>query len=293
MANLESDSRRFAECFNELEADCVFALTHVESMAEAGIRSPYMDREALRQLWSAPQAPVTASVANGMAIFGQTPDERMTSFEALQPQEPFPGLGRLYAFVPFRQTNTSVRGRLEREAYFVSISEDAGETWRFVIINGLHIRSANIPQIFPELAGRDLPPIKNEIIPWPEPASSEYLRTTEGTFAIVEGAASYELQFDVRKRLDSDILLVMSFEDPADPARPVTTQATLAAGEETLEVDSPALPGFEAGEHYDIEIVGLDPATDEELFVHRQTLLFDPTYEMKQLLRSVGGGAPR
>jgi hypothetical protein len=293
MANLERDAERFADCFNALNADCVFELTHVESMVAAGIRSPYVDRAALRQLWSAPQDPVTETVARGMAMFGQAPDERMTSFAALQSGEPFTAGEKLYAFVPFRQTNTSSRGRLEREAFFVSISEDGGASWRFVIVNGLHIPAVNVPRIYPELAGRELPPINNVTIPWPEPAVSEFLRTADGAFEVVPGSAIYALRFDVLKSPNSDVLLMISFDDPAESARPATMRVTLAAGQPTLEVRSPALSGFEPGEHYDIVVVGVDPANEaEKLFEHRQTLLFDPTSEMLQMLAS-GDGAIR
>jgi hypothetical protein len=289
-AALDRDAKRFANCVLTLQPDCVFDLTHVEALVAAGVRTPYADREAMRQLWSAPTDEATST--NGLSYIEEPSGERMTHFESLQPGEPFPAGGRLFAFVPFYQTNTSNTGRLERTGFLVAVSEDDGESWRFNVINGWHIQSHQVAALYPELAGRNIPETRNDIVPWPAPAISRYLSTTDGRFTIVEGAAWYEMRFKVRRKSRSEIPLVVSFDNPSEPQRRVTLQAMVAPDQETIEIRSPALTGFQRGEHYEVVVFGFEPETGEALFEHRQTMLFNPTYEMWQLLSKARQEAP-
>ena len=284
MAALARDAQRFAECVESLQADCVFELTHVESFAAAGVQTPYIDLEELRELWQASPPADEATSQSGLNEFEQPSEERMMSFAALEPQEPFSTGNRLFAFVPFRQTNVRPTGWLERTGFLVGISEDDGASWRFNIINGYHLLPFHVVQIYPELAGRTLPPIENELRPWPAPVTSRFLRTADGRFSFVEGAAWYSMRFEVRRRLRDDLDLVVTFDNPAEPGRLATMGATLDRDQENLEVRSLPFSGFEPGRYYDVVVSGFAQGTGEELFRHRQSLLFNPTKGQVELL---------
>lgn len=268
---LDRDARRFAACVAALDADCVFDSTHVESQIAAGVRTPYVDREWLGELWDDPQQAAGESGWNGVA-----------RFESLQAREPFRVDGRLFAFVPYFQVNQLYGERLERTGLLIGVSEDDGGSWRFVIINGLHIQAHQVPRIFPELSGIELPPIRNRVLPRPEPVRTKYLGTTYAGFSPSGRAVLFALRFDIRRKIRSDVDLIVQFDDPSHPDQPAILEGNLSEGQERLEIRSPLFTGFEPGTYYDVMVRGIDSGSGEDLFEHRQRLLFDPSSELWQ-----------
>lgn len=288
-ATLNRDAGQFARCVRSHDPDCVYAMTDVEVLIEAGVRTPYADREALRQLWSQAVPADSESDGSGLAGPEQATTERLSRFEALEAGEAFRVGDRLYAFVPFYQTNTSSAGRLERTAFLVAVSTDDGETWRFTIINGLHLLAAHAAVLYPDLVGHSPPPIRNDFIPRPEPAVSRYLRTSDGLFEIREGAASYLIRLEIRRKLPPGIELIASFDNPESPNRPASLSFTLAPDQKSFELRSPPLAGFISGQQYTVAIDGFSTGTGEPLLGHQQALLFDPTLEMWELYSASSG----
>ena len=292
-STLARDAGQFAACLVDNDADCVFTLTDVEALVAAGVRTPYADQEALRSLWTdAPRADAALDEA-ALASVDELGIERMTRFELTGPGEPFAAGDRLYAFVPFFQTNSMSSGRIERSAFLVAMSEDAGDSWRFNIFNGYHLLSRHVANLYPDLSEIEPPETRNEFIPRPEREISRYLRTTDALFEIGPGAAIYSLSFETRRKLRTSTDVIASFDNPAEPDRPVTVRFVLSPDERSFAVQSPPMTGLVRGKEYTVSLHGFAPETGEAIFEHSQRLLFDPTREMWALLQSAGLGSDR
>ena len=79
-----------------------------------------------------------------------------TRFE-LQPNEkPFAGDEQLYVIIPYSQIMEAKGRRLLQEAFFIGVSEDQGQNWKFV--DGISATQDNIRMVIPSYSGAPLPP---------------------------------------------------------------------------------------------------------------------------------------
>jgi hypothetical protein len=79
-----------------------------------------------------------------------------TKFELRSPENLFPGDGQLYIIVPYSQVMEAKGRRVLSEAFFIGVSEDQGENWKFV--DGISSTQDNIRMIIPSYSGAPLPP---------------------------------------------------------------------------------------------------------------------------------------
>lgn len=79
-----------------------------------------------------------------------------TKFDLQPPGAPFSGDGQLYIIIPYSSV-MEVRGRrFLSEAFLIGISENDGESWKFV--DGISSTQENIRNVIPSYSGAPLPP---------------------------------------------------------------------------------------------------------------------------------------
>jgi hypothetical protein len=256
VAALTRDLDRYAACRREFDADCLSALTHSE--LNALLRPGLKVGETFLRPDAAPSDsnPLTALATRQFA----------------DPVQPFHAGNRLYSFIPYESAGPAPVGWVELKSFLIGISDDEGANWRF--IDGTFIDRTRIARIIPDFELSDLPETEPQIIRSPEPVRSNYLQTTRGGFYYDGEAAAYNLTFNVTKRIRSALDVTIQLDDPSNSGRSQTYQSTLAAGQKTLEIVSPAMRGFEGGKLYSVLLTATDAATGEKVFEHGQQLLF-------------------
>ena len=80
---------------------------------------------------------------------------RYSKFELQPPSKLFTADGKLLVIVPYASTLEATGRRISKESFFVGVSEDNGETWRF--IEGFHFTQQTIRDIIPTYDGAPLP----------------------------------------------------------------------------------------------------------------------------------------
>lgn len=86
---------------------------------------------------------------------------RYTRFELGPPRQPFAGDGLLYVFIPYL-LEMEVRGKRHlQEAFLIGVSEDQGQSWKFV--DGVSSTPQNITTVIPGYGGAPLPPKRLEV----------------------------------------------------------------------------------------------------------------------------------
>ncbi len=268
-----ADARRYADCIAEGDIECLFGLTHWELLDEFGGRARRSQRNFLERYAEEPG-----------------PDGSAQRLLYAEPWEPVMSGDRLVTIVPaaYMAAHATIDLWMGAGTYLLGVSEDSGATWRFV--GGNLVSRGDVERLVPELRGK-LPSTDFAAIIAPPPLfETQYLRTTDAFFVLGDAAASYALRFRVTKRLTDEIALVISFDDPENPARPRFIQTRLMPGQRTLEIASPTMTEFEAGEIYNVVVHGSNPITGEEIFEHTQPVLYSPDYETEQRLRQAGTG---
>lgn len=69
---------------------------------------------------------------------------------------PFAGDGQLYVILPYVQVMEAKGRRIQAEGFFIGVSEDQGQNWRFV--DGAGASEQGIRLIIPSYSGAPLPP---------------------------------------------------------------------------------------------------------------------------------------
>jgi hypothetical protein len=206
-------------------------------------------------------------------------------FAVSRPSEPFTADdGRLVTFVPYFESRSDDERRqsvrLITMAYMVGISEDHGETWGFVPVNNSWFTPAEVDLVFPEARNLPRPDVVELEVSQPEYGRSSWLQTTRREFVHGDDAIAYALKLTVRREIVEPLLLTIRYDNPAKVERSVSLQSSLPPSQLEIEWQSPALTGFELGETYDVVIAASDPDTGEQIFEHREALVFLPTVEM-------------
>jgi hypothetical protein len=273
MSAVLRDLDRYIGCRLQFDLDCLVETTYSHLNATATSTRPIpADRlESLRPQYESAKA---------------EPRSRLRTIEYDMPLEPFRAGTQFFTVVPYRLETPAPGAWLTENSFFLGISDDAGATWRFVEGETLHpdridliipgYRSDLLPPAYAKVfeALQSPAPVRSEVIMAPTPARSEYLRTTDASFEFDGESAAYSVLLDVRKRVASEITLSVYFDDPSSAGRPDPYHVSLSPSQKKLEIVSPAMRGFEGGEHYGFLIIGSDAATGAKLFEHRQELLF-------------------
>lgn len=87
---------------------------------------------------------------------------RYTRFELGEPRQPFAGDGQLYVFIPYVQEMEARGKRRVQEAFFIGVSDDQGQSWKFV--DGAAATPQNIKAVIPSYGGAPLPPKRQEVL---------------------------------------------------------------------------------------------------------------------------------
>ena len=255
-AALTRDLDRFATCHRESDFACLSALTHSELSEE--VSQGQQGRSEIRRSMSAQAA--------------STPGTPLHTRRFETPAPPFPAGNRLYSLIPYELGAPAATGWREFHSFLIAISDDEGASWAF--IDGAIVTPGRIDRIMPGYRRKDLPATQERFILVPPAFRSAYLMTRGGGFYSDGEAAAYNLALTVTTPVESPIDVTVMLDDPLDPDLPREYQSSLAAGQETLEIVSPIMRGFEGGRVYNVRLTGTDPTTGAVLFEHRQPLLF-------------------
>lgn len=272
------DSRSYARCLREGDVDCIDVFMHWELHGQLTGRNQNTLR---RTIVNGGPGLMTSreSTLNMVSQYRGT----VRMLDPANPGEPFAVGERLFSIVPYRTHRLEGAGVLyEQSSYMLGVSEDAGKSWRFV--NGSGFEPGEIESIVPGFSEMPVPATEDNVIVAPRRERSRYLRTLDAGFDFVEGAAVYELSLEVRRVLDGVIDLLVAFDDPSHPSKPRLGRTRLEPGQESLEIRSQMLTGFERGKIYEVVIYGSEPVTATELFEHRQSMLFVPTEAQYELM---------
>jgi hypothetical protein len=138
------DAHKLVDCMEAFNGACVVKRTYNEYLYRQGASADQITRN-VRDLY-----------AQLKAMGG-----KFTHFELAQPQAIDSSDAREFVFIPYDQV-LELRGREHQsKAYFIGVSDDHGETWRFV--DGMQINEKNIRLIIPGYTGTPpLPPIYSE-----------------------------------------------------------------------------------------------------------------------------------
>lgn len=188
------------------------------------------------------------------------------------PPPPFPAGSRLYSLIPYVLGEPVSMGWLQLESFLIAISDDEGASWKF--IDGALVSPGRIDRVFPDLERRDLPVSQQWVTPTPPATRSRYLATSSGGFYSDGEAAAYNLLLTVIREIDAAIEVAVQLDDPQDLDRPRKFQTSLLPDQQTLDIVSPVMQGFEGGRFYHVLLTGTDPTTGAVLFEHIQPLLF-------------------
>ena len=139
-----SQARQLVERMKSFDSDGVADLTYMRFFERMGI-----DPEKPRQAF--------AQVNEQLKAMGA----RFTRFELGQPRQPFAGDGQLYIFIPYVQEMEARGKRRFQEAFFIGVSEDQGQSWKFV--DGTAATPQNIKAVIPSYGGAPLPPKRQEV----------------------------------------------------------------------------------------------------------------------------------
>lgn len=86
---------------------------------------------------------------------------RYTRFELGPPGQPFAGDGKLYVFIPYFIEMEARGKRRLQEAFLIGVSEDQGQSWKFV--DGASSTPQNITTVIPSYGGAPLPPKRLDV----------------------------------------------------------------------------------------------------------------------------------
>ena len=138
-ANAFRDANSLATCMKALDTECTLKWLYTKNLEEQGF--------GLGEL----RAQLNVSFENIKLVHGET--ER---FELGTAGSPFPGDGRQYIFIPYQETMLIQGQRYSQTAYFIGVSENSGESWKFV--DGIGFSEKNIRTLIPSYGGAPLPP---------------------------------------------------------------------------------------------------------------------------------------
>ena len=79
-----------------------------------------------------------------------------SKFEIQLTEKPFSGDGQLYIIIPYSGIMEARGRQMLQEAFFIGVSEDEGENWKFV--DGISSTQQNIRMVIPSYSGAPLPP---------------------------------------------------------------------------------------------------------------------------------------
>jgi hypothetical protein len=135
------DAQQLADCAKALDAACVIELSDAASYE---LIAP---AEAHFHFAQSQSGFYAAMRRNGW---------QYTRFDVFAPTVMFSGDGHLYAFVPYINT-LEIPGEATNEvrAFFIAISNDTGDSWKFV--DGEGIATENLQKIIPSYRGQPLP----------------------------------------------------------------------------------------------------------------------------------------
>lgn len=257
----EREARRYAECLNDANTDCILDLTYPQPWNLGQFRPDSFPPIS------------TQSVLVRAGITNRPPEEKHWTLSISQPTEIDYDSELEFVLVPYR-IESFLAFWFERNGYFLGVSGD-NRNWCF--IEDVVVAERGLENIMPGYEGPSLPPISYE--PTFEPAHTEtkYLATRMGAFSVrSDGVAHYTLELDVRKRIREETPLEIIFENPRDPERRYVIQTSLARKQDILGISSPMIIGFMSGETYEVIVIGKDPETGEQMFEHRQSMLYKP-----------------
>ena len=140
-AEVLRDAQQLAECAKALDATCVIELSDAASYELiAPAESHFHFAQSQSRFYA------------GMRRIGW----QYTRFDVYAPTVMFSGDDRLYAFVPYVDTLV-IPGQSANEvsAFFIAISNDAGNSWKFVDAAG--ITPENLKKIIPSYGEQPLP----------------------------------------------------------------------------------------------------------------------------------------
>ena len=275
------EAERFTNCWTRVDVDCVEELTHRELLEAADLYG-----EEIKRLRSAVLSHDRKPRGVDLDVLVDIQIK-----EVAEPWPPFSVDGRMFTLVPYLEFIGSTAGndllsmdvadRLERTGFLIGASEDDGESWRFVVVSSNSpLRPDEIDLVIPGYGEGPRPEVMT-IEVWDTPFErSRWLETRERQFVLAGDAFLYSLAVDIREGLEGPIDLVVRYDDPADPDRPLEYRDSLAAGQREFRWQSPTLVGFEMGSIYNVVIEGSDPDTGDRLFEHRQGILYHPTAEL-------------
>ncbi len=195
----------------------------------------------------------------------------------------------LYVFVPIR-INFRINLWTEQPGYLLGVSENDGESWRFVE-HGI-VRLQGIDGIVPGYIGPPPPDLTSEPPADPYAVKSEYLITRAAGFVLgmEAGSAAVKLEFDVRERIRKPLAIYAAFENQQASAEPFMTNSILVPRQETLSLSLPPISGLRAGQYYEVAVFGVDPDTDDVVFEHRQLLRYFPVVDyFDEVLPAIAG----
>jgi hypothetical protein len=139
------DSQQLAQCTRSLDAECVLALSDSNGYARV-YGSDFKLTRAQSRLFA------------GMKQKGY----RFVAFSTGPPRELFIDGGRLYTFVPYTSTSDWAGQITTHHSYFVALSSDGGESWKFVA-GGKEFSEEKLRLLIPSYAGQPLPPVSETV----------------------------------------------------------------------------------------------------------------------------------
>jgi hypothetical protein len=135
------DAQQLADCAKALDATCVIQLSDAASYERIASPEAHFNFAQSQSRFYA-----------GMRRNGY----QYTRFDVYAPSVMFSGDDNLYAFVPYVDT-LEIPGHATDEvrAFFIAISRDAGNSWKFVDAEGL--KPENLKKIIPSYSEQPLP----------------------------------------------------------------------------------------------------------------------------------------
>lgn len=255
-AALTRDLDRFEACLRDSNTACLTALTHTELREEGSRGQPRYS-----ELWR--------SISDRAA---SNSESMLSTRHFAPPAQPFPAGSRLYSLIPYVLGEPDAVGWRQFESFLIAISDDGGDSWRFV--DGDLVARSRIDRVIPGYRRADLPAAQERMFLVPPASSSEYLVTSRGGFYSDGDAAAYTLVLTVVREIETAVDVAVELDDPQDPERQREYRTSLSPGQGTLDIVSPVIRGFQGGRYYDVALTGTDPTTGAVLFEHRQRLLF-------------------
>lgn len=279
-----AQGERFASCLMSRDFACANAMSYAEAYWESGtvnrdLGAVVISNSAMPIDTVMPGNPINPVVPGRMAPnVGTILD--YSWMEVAEPWPPFAVDDSLYAFVPyFASFGETARGRrTDRMAYLIATSADDGKSWRFFPVRH-NLQSKDIDSVIPGAGEVPRPEFRDIKVDDGDFARSPSLETTERRFLPSGEAYVYALTFEIRRSFATPVAITLRYDNPSDPARPLSFRGSLEPGQTGLRWQSPPLTGFETGQAYRIVIEGSDPETGSLLFEHRDELLLSATRE--------------